>query len=131
MVARVYYLAMCTCVFMVFLPGGWFHEVESQSTGGAAHSRYHLAINYWFHPVDVLTPDGFAHPYSDPFWEEQYAQHIACFDGPVGGTSTSAAKPADKVSPAAVDAASRQQTRKEKKRAKKKLLMQQKKASAK
>jgi hypothetical protein len=42
----------------LYLPAGWFHQVESHMVEGSAH---HWAINWWFHPPD--RPD-FARPYT-------------------------------------------------------------------
>eukprot|EP00300_Choanocystis_sp_HF-7_P007532 c15342_g1_i2.p1 GENE.c15342_g1_i2~~c15342_g1_i2.p1 ORF type:complete len:509 (+),score=114.13 c15342_g1_i2:51-1577(+) len=73
---------------MLFLPAGWFHEVESfgatkeqiekdEPSGGEAAFEgelevvgEHMALNFWFHP-----PDGkeFSKPYTRPFWETDWA----------------------------------------------------------
>ena len=57
---------------MLYLPCGWFHEVTSKSakdTDVPASEKFHMAVNYWFHP-----PDGnsFQSPYSDSFWPESW-----------------------------------------------------------
>jgi hypothetical protein len=71
---------------MLYLPAGWFHEVEScnsnasmsdnptqgsslyengsKNTGSAAESG-HMAFNYWFHPPDTQQ---YEKPYSTDFW---------------------------------------------------------------
>jgi hypothetical protein len=39
-------------------------------------------VNYWFHPADNLSPDGWRQPYKDPYWEEHYRRHLARFEVP-------------------------------------------------
>eukprot|EP00301_Raphidiophrys_heterophryoidea_P019209 c4177_g1_i1.p1 GENE.c4177_g1_i1~~c4177_g1_i1.p1 ORF type:complete len:149 (+),score=33.01 c4177_g1_i1:51-449(+) len=57
---------------MLFLPAGWFHEVES-----CGNAEGHLAFNYWFHP-----PDGnsFQKPYESEFWEKDWKIRQGTFD---------------------------------------------------
>lgn len=52
---------------MLYLPAGWFHEVESRGVKG---SPIHLAFNYWFHPPTNLVTGraGFEQPYKQAFW---------------------------------------------------------------
>ena len=40
---------------MLYLPCGWFHEVQSFGSG---EEGGHLALNYWFHPPDNLDCGG-------------------------------------------------------------------------
>ena len=42
----------------LYLPAGWFHQVESHVT---EDSKYHWALNWWFQPPDLAD---FSHPYS-------------------------------------------------------------------
>ncbi|KAL8009444.1 putative JmjC domain-containing protein [Plasmopara halstedii] len=56
---------------MLYLPASWFHEVVSYNS---AQDNGHLALNYWFHPPDRLTPEHFTSPYSSPFWERDWKQ---------------------------------------------------------
>lgn len=62
---------------MLYLPAGWFHEVQSK--GSAKDAPTHLAFNYWFHPPDNLTagPDGFRKPYKTPFWSTIQRRRLA------------------------------------------------------
>ncbi len=57
---------------VLYLPAGWFHEVTSQNSTG---ERWHMAINYWFHPPDNLdaTASGFAKPYLGSYWPQQWS----------------------------------------------------------
>jgi hypothetical protein len=59
----------------LFLPSGWFHEVESLSSDGAVCEREdkpgHLAVNLWFHPPDDLA--NFENPYSSGYWRRHSA----------------------------------------------------------
>ncbi|PWN20635.1 hypothetical protein BCV69DRAFT_282855 [Microstroma glucosiphilum] len=51
---------------MLYLPASWWHEVtseahaptgkESNGTSEAAEANVHMALNWWFHPPDNLTP---------------------------------------------------------------------------
>ncbi|RLN93523.1 hypothetical protein BBJ28_00020704 [Nothophytophthora sp. Chile5] len=59
---------------MLFLPASWFHEVESF---GSAKGNGHLALNYWYHPPDQLSPENFRSPYSSPFWPRDWEQRFA------------------------------------------------------
>ena len=47
---------------MLYIPCGWFHEVESVGSGSGGG---HMAFNYWFHPPDGET---FDKPYKSDFW---------------------------------------------------------------
>lgn len=49
---------------LLYLPCGWFHQVESSNEDG---DRYHCAVNWWYHPPDVVT-DASA-PYSTDAWQ--------------------------------------------------------------
>lgn len=55
---------------MLYLPCGWFHEVRSFSNPQEEGSRFHCALNYWFHPPDNLDPSlkGFKAPYSSDYY---------------------------------------------------------------
>eukprot|EP00981_Chlorochromonas_danica_P006199 scaffold1307_cov166-Ochromonas_danica.AAC.21 len=60
---------------MLFIPAGWFHEVQSLGEQG------HMAFNYWFHPPDnyVTDEDGkqhisFSQPYVSDFWKKDFAE---------------------------------------------------------
>lgn len=58
---------------MLYLPAGWFHEVESRGTG--EEDPTHMAFNYWFHPPAAVdgTDDGEgAALYPDTFWEREF-----------------------------------------------------------
>lgn len=46
---------------MLYLPAGWFHEVQSENSSDACH----MAFNFWFHPPDG---DSYTAPYRSPFW---------------------------------------------------------------
>lgn len=48
---------------MLYIPCGWFHEVQSLGNGG------HVALNYWFHPPDGKQYD---HPYENDFWKQTF-----------------------------------------------------------
>lgn len=48
---------------MLYIPCGWFHEVQSLGGGG------HIALNYWFHPPDSNT---FERPYENEFWKQTF-----------------------------------------------------------
>ena len=58
----------------LYLPAGWFHEVQSLSSCSSDKNmkesgleECHAAINYWYHPPDVLSNYDF--PYKDrTFW---------------------------------------------------------------
>jgi len=51
----------------LFVPCGWFHEVTS---GSERKESNHTALNYWYHPPDVM--DNFQQPYKHRrFWKEQ------------------------------------------------------------
>eukprot|EP01031_Cornospumella_fuschlensis_P034156 gene34156-41346_t len=52
---------------MLYIPAGWFHEVQSRGR--------HMAFNYWFHPPDNYQPSGsisYAQPYVSSFWKEDF-----------------------------------------------------------
>ena len=56
---------------MLYIPAGWYHEVlscgiNSTRANQNAHSKTHMAFNYWFHPPDNL--DDFDKPYTSSFW---------------------------------------------------------------
>jgi hypothetical protein len=58
---------------MLYLPAGWFHEVESRGAG--EEDPTHMAFNYWFHPPAAAdgTSDGQgAALYPDTFWEREF-----------------------------------------------------------
>ena len=59
---------------MLYLPCGWFHEVTSYNDddggGGLEKASSHLALNYWFHPPDNLSPNHFHTPYTSEYWPE-------------------------------------------------------------
>lgn len=48
---------------MLYIPCGWFHEVQSLGGGG------HIALNYWFHPPDN---NKFEQPYENNFWRQTF-----------------------------------------------------------
>ena len=50
---------------MLYLPAGWFHEVQSLSTsggGGEGSSSMHMAFNYWLYPPSTAD---FERPYGE------------------------------------------------------------------
>ncbi|EIE26943.1 Clavaminate synthase-like protein [Coccomyxa subellipsoidea C-169] len=53
---------------MLYLPAGWFHEVQS-------FGNEHMALNYWTHPPDNLDPGpgGFSKPYVGDYWPTLWA----------------------------------------------------------
>ncbi len=51
---------------MLYLPASFWHEVTSFGAG----SNGHLAMNFWFHPPDIV--DNFKQPYSTDFWPNDY-----------------------------------------------------------
>lgn len=53
---------------LLYIPTGWFHEVQSIGSGG------HIAFNYWFHPPDQWD---FYNPYSSSFWKDVYADKLS------------------------------------------------------
>ena len=60
---------------MLYLPASYFHEVVSYSDNADSGTLpCHLAINYWFHPPDVLDPNNWANPYSSNYWRRQWAK---------------------------------------------------------
>ena len=68
-------------------------SVDPPSTGVDPGLRYHLAVNYWFHPPDVLTPAGVGRPYKDPYWEEHWTRVVAAMglNVPAGPAGTAGA----------------------------------------
>ena len=50
---------------MLYLPAGWFHEVQSVG----APPLGHMAMNYWFHPPDN---NQFSKPYCSDFWKKDW-----------------------------------------------------------
>lgn len=70
---------------MLFLPAGWFHEVTSYSNSTATTGDdknndgdplgdCHMALNYWYHPLDA--PNNYANPYQDDFWKKEEHQRL-------------------------------------------------------
>jgi hypothetical protein len=64
----------------LYLPAGWFHEVESISMEKASVSERdeenengHLAVNFWFHPPDNLVAKEFKNPYKSGYWRRHCA----------------------------------------------------------
>lgn len=70
---------------LLYLPAGWFHEVTSYSESVSIMNgketdvmgekidklqHCHCALNYWFHPPDVL--DNYNKPYQNDFWQKQF-----------------------------------------------------------
>lgn len=51
-------------VWYIWCQVGWFHRVESGADGSQDKKHFHLALSYWFHPPDSLTPS-FYFPYED------------------------------------------------------------------
>lgn len=51
----------------LYLPSGWFHEVISE----IGSSEVHLAVNFWFHPPDILDSSHWKHPYQSHFWNRR------------------------------------------------------------
>ncbi|RYH13837.1 hypothetical protein EON65_34710 [archaeon] len=52
---------------MLYIPAGWFHEVQSKGR--------HMAFNYWFHPPDNYMASGqmsYEQPYASSFWKEDF-----------------------------------------------------------
>ena len=51
---------------MLYLPAGWFHEVQSLSStsggGGEGSSSMHMAFNYWLYPPSTAD---FERPYGE------------------------------------------------------------------
>ncbi len=77
----------------LYLPAGWFHEVTSysggggNSEGGEGQPAFHLALNYWTHPPDVMdsSEKGFKKPYSSEYWPELWNQRKARYLGDGSG----------------------------------------------
>lgn len=80
---------------MLYLPAGWFHEVTSfsnpepdqaTSTSGGLTletspdkpASFHMALNYWLHPPDNLTPgsEGFSKPYLSGYWPSVWSRKV-------------------------------------------------------
>lgn len=59
---------------MIYIPAGWFHEVQSLGSEG------HMAFNYWFHPPDNHTEisgtDRKSIPYSKPYVSDFWAKDL-------------------------------------------------------
>ncbi|ORY40211.1 Clavaminate synthase-like protein [Rhizoclosmatium globosum] len=55
---------------MLYIPASWFHEVRSGPTSSKVGP--HVALNYWFHPPNSLTPEDYETPYKTDFWSEQW-----------------------------------------------------------
>lgn len=60
---------------MLYLPCGWFHEVQSTSEiveiGGQEY-RAHIALNYWYAPPDNLRNDGENSLYKNLYWQRTF-----------------------------------------------------------
>ncbi|KAI9096434.1 cupin-like domain-containing protein [Phlyctochytrium arcticum] len=55
---------------MLYLPAGWFHEVQSSGTSSAEQdANIHIAFNYWFAPP---VTNKFAQPYEDKYWSDWF-----------------------------------------------------------
>ncbi|TDH65654.1 hypothetical protein CCR75_005375 [Bremia lactucae] len=58
---------------MLYLPASWFHEVKSLNS---TQNYGHMALNYWYHPPDQLTPEFYASPYSSPLWQLDWEERF-------------------------------------------------------
>lgn len=74
-------LVCCVCcigTLLITLFAGWPQvqswSVEPPASGVDAGLRYHLAVNYWYQPPDVLKPEGVKAAYTDPYWYEHWAR---------------------------------------------------------
>mmetsp|Transcript_19535 Transcript_19535/g.24144 ORF Transcript_19535/g.24144 Transcript_19535/m.24144 type:complete len:455 (+) Transcript_19535:219-1583(+) len=59
----------------LYIPAGWFHEVTSfsSSDAGTDWGDCHAAVNYWYHPPDLL--DCFEFPYrNEEYWRRREVQ---------------------------------------------------------
>ncbi|GMH79976.1 hypothetical protein TrST_g2807 [Triparma strigata] len=59
----------------LFLPAGWYHQVQSGAAEGKSNKGYHAAFNFWFHPP---SSDGtFGNSYGmNGFWKEEMEARI-------------------------------------------------------
>lgn len=51
---------------MLYLPCGWFHQVQSGDSESPTANDFHLAVNWWYHPPDCNSPE---QPYSTSAWK--------------------------------------------------------------
>ncbi|KAJ3371303.1 hypothetical protein HDU91_005437 [Kappamyces sp. JEL0680] len=61
---------------ILYLPCGWFHEVQSKTSAKSPTSDAdcHIALNYWYAPPSMDDP---RHCYPDDFWKETLEKQLA------------------------------------------------------